>query len=35
MAIAHRGRLTADGELDRTAKTTAFVRLFDVHGMTP
>jgi hypothetical protein len=35
MAIAHCGRLTADGELDCAAKTTAFVRLLNAHGMTP
>jgi hypothetical protein len=35
MAIAHCGRLTADGELDCAAKTTAFVRPLNAHGMTP
>jgi hypothetical protein len=35
MAIAHCGRLTADGEFDCAAKTTAFIRPLNAHGMTP
>jgi hypothetical protein len=35
MAITHAGRLAAHGELDRAAKTTAFVSLSVVHDAPP